>query len=223
MIDCGEENVGPKTKGMTGTILTLYLAGMALGRATGSLSVEIEEKLIHAFERSVAAAHENIHRCCTFCEQHIDFLAAQSNFTLISDGIGYPAAMEDALKVLETLYVPTAAYEFEEYLHGVNNTIGKGICNFLIPCCPQNADRMQRLDEFCRENGCTDFVVTSTVNTYASDALVLVGSDLLVTQPFETMLFFQVMSALGSEKKEIECDLPKFSDFYDIMNTKDNG
>lgn len=220
LIDCGEETVGPKTKGMTATILTLYLAGMQLCSTLGRLSCKQEESICSEFLRSFAAAPENIARCRAFCEANLKSLAENSFFTIISDSTGYATACEGALKVLETLYVPAYSYEFEEYLHGVNNLIAPGICNLFIPVNPENFDRMHKLDDYCSAHGCNDFVVSSAKGSGFQGALELEGSDSVFTQPFETLLFFQVLSALGSEYKQINCDKPKFTDFYSLLETK---
>jgi glucoselysine-6-phosphate deglycase len=220
LIDCGEEDVGPKTKGMTATVLTLYLAGIALCVAQGRFLPEKAESLYQIFARSFAAAPENIRKCRAFCETNLKVLAEQPHFTLISDTIGYPIACEGALKVLETLYVPAAAYEFEEYLHGVNNLIQPGECNLLMPVDPKNFARMHLLDDYCKAHGCIDFIVTSDAEAGFENGLLLEGGESVYTQPFESLLLLQVLSALGSEFKKIDCDKPKFRDFYAVMETK---
>lgn len=220
LIDCGEETVGPKTKGMTATVLTLYLAGMCLCKTAGHLDSQKESFLYSKLTHSFDAAPENIARCVRFCKDSLKELSENPHFTLISDSTGYATACEGALKVLETLYVPACAYEFEEYLHGVNNIIAPGVCNLFVPVSPDNYERMQKLDDYCRKNKCSDFVITSAKNSGFTGALELEGSNSIFTQPFETLLFFQVLSALGSEEKGIDCDKPKFSDFYSLLETK---
>ncbi len=205
---------------MTATVLTLYLAGMVLCSAAGLLSAEKEASLCGDFLRSFTAAPKNISLCREFCEKNTKELSENAHFTFISDSTGYPSCCEGALKVLETLYVPATAYEFEEYLHGVNNIIAPGVCNVLIPVNPENFDRMHKLDDYCRAHGCRNFVVTSAQNSGFEEALQLEGSGSVFTQPFESLLFFQVLSALGSEYKHINCDKPKFTDFYNLLETK---
>lgn len=220
LISCGEESVGPKTKGMTGTVLTLYLMGIILGKEIKSLTASRENSLLKLFIKSFEAAPENILRSRMFCEKHKETFAAKPDFTLVSDGMSYLAAKEGALKILETLYVPCVAYEFEEYLHGVNNTIEPELCNILMPNLPENLSRMKRLDRYCRKAGCTNFVITSVPWEQEETVLQLLGTTSQYTVPFEILLAFQVMSVYGSEQKGIECDRPKFIDFYSLMETK---
>lgn len=221
LIDCGEESVGPKTKGFTATVLTLYMAAMALAEIFQTAFPGEIAAYESALSTSFSAAEKNILLCRDFCVRHIELLARQPHFTLIADGAGLAAACEGALKMLETLYVPAFAYEFEEYLHGVNNTLCAGQCNLLVLSHIKNAERMLRLDRYGREKGCFHLVV-STLPLPDHDAcmLQLTGSGMGFTQIFETSLFFQVLSALGSEFKGFDVDKPKFADFYSRMETK---
>ncbi len=223
LIDCGEENVPPKTKGMTATVLTLYLAGLAIARAKGILTERDEAAFLEQFRLAFRNAQQNLVRCTAFCRKHLDLLAAQPHFTLVSDGAGYPSALENALKVLETLYVPATAYEFEEYLHGVNNTIGPGALNLLLPNHAENLARMQMLAKYGQERGCAHLTITTLEAPESPDTLQLLGCQSPYAAPFETMLFFQVLSALGSERKGIDCDKPKDPGFYQAMQTKSNS
>lgn len=219
-IHCGEETVGPKTKGMTSTILTLYLTGMALCKAWGILSADMEEALISALYKSFAGVEENISLCYDFCEKHKSFFAEQPHFTLIGDGFGYPTLQEGALKILETLDVPAFAYEFEEYLHGVNNTIAPGMCNIIVPVNEENFARMKTLDGYCRSKGCLDYIITTADWEDGEQVLKLNGSGEDFTIPFEILPAFQAMSVYGSEHKGINCDLPRNKEFFALLDTK---
>ncbi|MCA5010738.1 hypothetical protein HP393_19990, partial [Clostridioides difficile] len=106
----------------------------------------MEEEQYHHFlaeiNKSIKAAPSNIEAAIEFCKRNEDLLASMQHFTLISEEAGYHTVQEGALKILETLYVPAAAYEFEEYLHGINNTIEPGLCNLFLPAGPHNSERM---------------------------------------------------------------------------------
>lgn len=220
-IDCKEEEVGPKTKGMTATILTLYMIALTAAQIWGrKQDHEIEEYIYH-LKKAIEFGNDNIKTCYKFSRIHMKQWVTHPHFTWVSDGIGYPVASESALKVLETLYVPAFAYEFEEYLHGVNNTIEPGECYFWMPSTEENRERMERIYEFCSRKRCACYLIT-TLETKADDerTLRLNGTGKWYTQPFETLFFSQVLSALGSEEKGIDCDKPKFPEFYQLMNTK---
>ena len=59
---------------------------------------------------------------------------------------------------------------------------------------------------------------------YTVSAIVKYVKGMLDQNPylsiFETLPAFQVMSVFGSERRNIDCDKPKFPDFYGVLNTK---
>ena len=57
-LEVGEEDWGPKTKGVTGTILTLSMMALELGRAKGFVSDEETEKILRTYERSFDVMQE---------------------------------------------------------------------------------------------------------------------------------------------------------------------
>lgn len=219
-VACGEEVVGPKTKGMTGTVLTLFLLGMELGNVWGIACSAFGSRFLADMDLAIQAAPANLERCMEFCSKKQELLACLAHCIVISEDAGYYAAQEGALKLLETLYIPVMAYEFEEYMHGINNTIEPGICHIFLPAGAENAGRMATLERYTREKGCINLVVTSLDWEEGPDTLKLVGSANPFCSLFQALLAFQVMSVYGSQRKNIECDRPKFSDFYGVMNTK---
>ncbi|NLO85790.1 MAG: SIS domain-containing protein [Clostridiales bacterium] len=222
LVGCGEETIGPKTKGVTGTILALYLFAISLAQSWQSATHEQITAVMSALALSFDNAQENLRRSEAFVHRHLDALIARPHFTFISEDVGYPTAMESALKVLETLYVPAYAYEFEEYLHGVQNTIAKTQCNILLAATEQNAERMVRLDAFAMDKGCMQMVVTTLAAIPpAPHVLHLLGSGDPLTLPFELMFFGQLLSAHGSAAKGINCNKPQFPEYIRLMETKE--
>ncbi len=216
-IRCGEETVGPKTKGMTATVLTLYLLGMALAKTSGNWSFDWLPLLSSAFE----AAPENIQRSLDYAAKTAPLLAKAPCLTLIADGVGLPIAEEGALKLLETLYVPAAAWEFEEYLHGINNIIAPGAYHIFLLQNNENLERMEKLIEYCDARGCEVFVINcSGREVHFRNTITLVCSGQPETLTYEAMIPYQVLSAVVSEEKNIQCDKPKFPDFYAALGTK---
>ena len=216
---CGEETVGPKTKGMTATALTLTLLGMELALAKGILSAETYKETIAAFYRAADCAAENVEAGIAWCAQHKE-LAKAPHMILVADGMTLPAAMEGALKVLETLYIPVFAYEFEEYLHGVGNTINADSWLVFLSSDTGDRQRIMRLYEFAGEHGSHNYMISAGTPAGCAGELFLNSSGNELTLPFETLMPFHAISALLSEEKGINCDLPQFSDFAQRLNTK---
>lgn len=218
-VECGEELVGPKTKGMTSSALTLTLMGAELALAKELLDASAYNKAIIDFSRSFDLAAGNIERCVSWCGEHPE-IAEAPHMIVVADGMALPAALEGALKVLETLYVPVFAYEFEEYLHGVNNTLNPQ--SWMIHLVPEgeNRRRFLALSDFAQERGGHNFIISSGTPTGRAGELNLAASGNELTLPFEMLLPFHAISALISEIKGINCDKPQFKDFAQRLHTK---
>lgn len=219
LIECGEELVGPKTKGMTTSALTLILMGIELGLAKGSVSQADYERIVAAYERSFCLAAENIEHCVRWCDEHHE-LAQALHMIIVADGMALPPALEGALKLLETLYMPVTAYEFEEYLHGVACTLNPQSWLTLVTREGENRKRFLALADFSAEHGGHNVLISLGTPLGREGELNLLTSGNDMTLPFEAVLPFHAMSALISEVKGHNCDKPLFTDFAHRMQTK---
>lgn len=221
LVSCGEENVGPKTKGMTSTVLVLELLILEAARKDGRISKGELETIISGFVGGIEAARANLALCEAYCKENVSRFKRHEHAVVIADPESSLAAREGALKLLETWYVPVFSYEVEEYTHGIQNTIQEGICNLFVVSERANCSSMEKLIAYCEEKGCDDWVI-STVKGFRTKAnlLELEKGGASFTTPFEILPAFQYLSALGSEDRGIECGRPKFHDFYDCLGTK---
>lgn len=221
LVACGEETVGPKTKGMTSTVLVLELLVLEAAIKEKRISREEAETIISGFTLGIRAARANIVLCEEYFKENISRFKQHKHAVVIADAESSLAAREGALKLLETWYVPVFSYEVEEYTHGIQNTITEGICNLFVVSEKENCSAMEKLTAYCEEKGCDNWVI-STVKGIRTKAnlLELEKGGASFTTPFEILPAFQYLSAFGSEDRGIECDRPKFHDFYDCLGTK---
>jgi glucoselysine-6-phosphate deglycase len=127
-----DEQIGPKTRGYAATVFTLCL--MAL-KVTGGSAGELQEIIQNGpgyFEA-----------CDDFLHKHIDALKKARHYIFAGKGASGKAALESALKVLETLCCPAAGYEFEEFLHGPALCVDADTALFLY--LPQDEDKARVL------------------------------------------------------------------------------
>lgn len=216
---CGEETVGAKTKGMTASALTMTLMGMELALSKGMLAQDVYQETIHALYRAADCAAANVEASIAWCKEHKE-LAAAPHMIFVADGMNYPAILEGALKVLETLYVPVFAYEFEEYLHGVGNTLNPDSWLVLLTSDVGDRRRFLALHDFAEEHGSHDYIISTGTPANRPGELFLQTSGNPLTLPFETLMPFHIISALLSEVKGINCDKPQFTDFIQRLDTK---
>lgn len=212
---CGEETVGPKTKGYTATVLTLQLMALCLCRDAEKVK-EVEADLVQAFAQAPAI----IEASAQWAKQHSQQLCSAPHMMVLGEGCYRPAMQEAALKLLECLYIPVTDYEFEEYLHGVQCAIGPGSHLLLAVPDNHNRERMLRLAEFNEQHGGVSYIFsTQRATTYPGELFVPADAS-PYTACYHILLPFQVVSAIVSEDKGINCDLPKFPTFVHDLKTK---
>lgn len=214
------ETVGAKTKGVTCSTFILMLAFLELGLTTGRVSPEHYHVILDAMSAFASNHAENIQRIIDWQERIKKKMALATCMLILGQKAYLGAAMESALKLLETIYRPLFAYEFEEYLHGVGNTIGDG--NHLLLMMPIGDDRkrMECLCAFAREKGSTCYCVymdTPTEDPF-SVSLLTSGNDYIDVLSY--LLIGQVLSALLSEYCGYDIDRPRFDGFSTMMQTK---
>ncbi len=215
LIDCGEEVVGPKTKGMTGTVLALYMLAMEL-----NLDEAERTEIFAQLTKAVTYGMLNQKVAENFFETHKTFFTEAGAMLIIAEEQAYASCLEGALKLLETIYIPVEALELEEYTHGVQNTIEPGLHHILVATNAENAGRMAQLNRFQLEKGCKNICLATVKNYNEADTLQLESTHRDYTLFMELLPVFHVFSAYGSEAKGIDCDHPKFANFYSIMGTK---
>ncbi len=128
----GKETVGYVTRGVATLALFFMLfaleAAQRLGRKTPQEAEELKAQLMAA-----ADAHEAAQRAWPdFYAKHYQPLTGMTNAYVCGVGANFGTALEGALKMGETVHIPTAAYETEEYIHGPNLQLTPAYTVFLI-------------------------------------------------------------------------------------------
>ncbi len=219
-IDCGEETVGPKTKGYSATVLCLYLLCLELSKARGYMDETSYEAAYSLLDSAFSLADENIMASANWAKKHTESFTKAPHMMIVSEGANYPAMLEGALKILECLYIPVTAYEFEEYLHGVQCSIDENsYIIFVFPDVP-NRERMLRLYEFHAAHKGKGFAVAVNKTTGIEGELLIKTAGADMASVFSVVLPMQLVSVIVSEAKGINCDTSKFPEFVKALGTK---
>lgn len=195
-IPCGEETVGPKTKGYTITILTLYLMALEYARQSGAVSAAAYDGYIAALQAAAEQLPANIAAVEVWTAANLEALKALKTVYLVGKRQGMQTAAEGALKLMETLLIPGFAFDFEEFLHGPTSSIGPDVAGFYLLPVPTDSDyeRMQRLVNYHRSVCPSVYTVGLGVAADGRDCPVQTTGQ-WYTQPFEQILPMQVISA----------------------------
>lgn len=131
-IDCDREFMGPKTKGYTCTVLTLYIMALEAAKAAGKISEEeyasIKARMHKTVDNldNVIAASEK-----WFEENKADLLPCEKCY-VIGYGPNWGTAVEGALKSLETVRYAFFSFEMEEFLHGPLASIKPDVYTIIV-------------------------------------------------------------------------------------------
>ena len=221
-LPCGEEDIGAKTKGQVASALALILLGLEWGRARGTCSAAFYDEMIESLSMLSDQMAENLRCSAAWCEQLIPQLKDAPHLYVLAKGSAQGGAMEGALKLLETTYRPVTCYEFEEYLHGIQNALDEKSWIFLLmpDADDPDFDRALRLIRFIDSVGGHVFPISRGRDTGRPGSLTLptAGNELLAS--FEYVLPLQFLSATLSAACGIDTAKRRYPDFYAMMESK---
>jgi glucoselysine-6-phosphate deglycase len=189
----GIETVGYVTKGVTTFALFLMLFALEAGVKKGVLSVKEAEE-VKADLRRVPELHKQVQAATLkFYDDHFKAMTSMTNAYSCSCGANYGTALEGALKIGETVQVPSVAYESEEYLHGPDLQLTPNYTVFFVDG-GNSSDRIHTI--FAASRLVTDKAFLLTNNpAYEGDGVLCVPFDLpeLIT-PLCFLPFFQIIA-----------------------------
>lgn len=221
LIACGEEAAGPKTKGYTAAILTLYYMALETAKKEGIKSKIMYEEAIQECERAIFHLEENIKSAELWYTDNEETLLKMKKCFIVGKDEGLIVAKESALKLLETLLIPVEGFEFEEFLHGPSMAIDKNMAGIYLmpPKEDKDYERMKRLVGFHKEI-CP---ITYAIGEGRSmDCPLYMGQ--WYTRVFGWILISQIMGARLGVKKNIEKDgLDMFWKLDKVLNIKYEG
>jgi len=114
------ELTGPKTMGVMGTMLTVQLMACVLA---GSGEAELRGDMA----RIIEAMPRNIETTVRWCGQATPELLRSDAYLVVGQDDAAAIAGESALKLIETVRMPSIAFELEEIIHGPTRVFHKGI------------------------------------------------------------------------------------------------
>lgn len=193
----GFETVGYVTKGVTGWALYLMLFAIESACVKGIMTEE-EAQALKAQIAKTADVHEAVQKQTdVFYKHNFLNLTSMQNAYVCGLGSGYGVAMEGALKIGETVQIPSQPLESEEYLHGPSLQISPNLNVFMVDCGIAS-DRIQKIYE--ANFLCTDRTyLLTTDHKYDDDThAVVVDTDIdseilpLCFLPFFQKIAYQV-------------------------------
>ena len=120
----GPETIFAKTKGFITTAAAASLLALAVARAAGNTSAELEASVAAALEELPDTVAAVAQRSMDIIPQAVARFSSSSGLMVVGSGAQWPAAREGALKILEVAKLLVTSFELEESLHGPFNAVG---------------------------------------------------------------------------------------------------
>ena len=137
----GPEVAVASTKAFVAQITALYLFGLHLGRVRGSLDSAAEVAAVAQFERlpeamaEAVATHEQV-------KQLAHWMADTRSVLFLGRHVGFPVALEGALKLKEIAYIHAEGFAAGELKHGPIALIDHGQPVFVLVPSPRTSPLM---------------------------------------------------------------------------------
>lgn len=224
LIGCGPENVGPKTKGYTATVLTLYLMALESALRQGCIQESEYDAYITELTAVIAAMPGNIKETEAWYARNEMDMIPLTKCSVVGKNLASWVSVEGALKLLETLLIPAAAYEFEEFLHGPASAIDKAMGGiYLLPDQDDpDYDRIIALAQYHRSICPMVYIVGETPSPDTKDCALRWGA--WYTGTFAWILPCQMVAACLPDRMGITgTGSERFQRLSKILNIKYKG
>jgi len=205
----GEELVGYVTKGVS--TLAIYLCLFAIKFAG-------KEKYIPELEKTVQLNQEMIEKSKKFIQRHFKSFSSMHQCYVCGAGANYGTALEGALKIGETIHIPSNCYEIEEYIHGPNLQLTPSYTVIFFDGNDKASQRVQQVYLATRQVTEHCFMIS---NNYQDDHVLSLSDQVmeelsaLVYLPFVQILAYEISSSLKSVYQH-----PLLKEFKKIASAK---
>ena len=203
------------TKTFLAQIAATYLVGLALAQARGTKypdEVEREYRELEAIPELVARVLDDLEPIIELARG----FALSSTVLFLGRHVGYPVALEGALKLKELAYIHAEGFAAGELKHGPIALIEDGVPVIVVMPSPKNSSILHaKLLSNIREiqaRGATTVVIAEeadeTVRPYA-DHLIEIPSVSMLFQPLLSTIPLQVFAASLARAQGYDIDKPR--------------
>lgn len=147
MIDygVGEEKVGYVTKGVVTLILYLNLFSLESSHAMNLIGEQEVNAEYEKLQNIISSYPDVYQKTQHYISENFNLLTSMSTVYVLGNHTAYSIALEAALKIGETVCIPSFAYESEEFLHGPNLQLTPAYSVFIIDANDETSARTQMI------------------------------------------------------------------------------
>ncbi len=201
----GIETVAYVTKGVSTLALFFMLFSLEAANSLGKITNEEKENIKLELKKATKYQKEMQIKFKEFYSKNYKYLTSMKNAYVCSCGSNIGTAMEGALKIGETIQIPTSYYEIEEYIHGPNLQLTPNYTVFIIDG-GIGSNRIKEIFDGTRLVTDRCFLISNTLESNDNNILYLpakISEEItpLCYLPFFQMLAFMVTDELNLWKK----------------------
>ena len=209
-IDCDREYFGPKTKGYTCTVLTLYMMALEAARKVASITQAEYEELRERCRKSLSNIDTIIDESEKWFEDNKEELIACERAFVVGYGPHVGTALEGALKSLETVRYFYFSFETEEFLHGPLASVKPDVYTFIIAPKGQDYERSNALYTSMAEQNEHVFALGKQDNTTSKHVLAGSFTDDEYMSVFEYIVPLQLLAYRTFKGKGIDLNVRNY-------------
>ena len=211
----GPEIAVASTKAFTSQIAATYLLGLYLAQVRGNKYLDEVQGYLHELEKIPAKMQTVLDRSDSV-RQVADAMAEDTDSVIfLGRHVGYPVAMEGALKLKEIAYIHAEGFAAGELKHGPIALIDDGQPVFIIVPTPRRPELHQKVVSAIQQvsaRGARTFVVAEdgddSVNEYA-DVVFRVPDAPTLYLPLLQVIPLQVFACEVATAKGLDVDQPR--------------
>lgn len=219
-IECDREYFGPKTKGYTCTVLTLYMMALEAAKETSTITDEEYQNYRLICYKTLNNLSNIISESEKWITDNYDELIACEKAYVIGYGPHVGTAMEGALKCLETVRYFYFSFETEEFLHGPLSSVKDDVYTFIISPKGRDYERSNILYSSMSSQNKHTFAIGNIDGN--NDKHVLQGSFIndVYMSVFEYIIPLQLLAYHTFTGKGIDLNVRKYPRVGDVIKTK---
>ena len=208
--------VGPEigvvaTKTFTGQLAVLMLLGIHVARAAGAMTVEAAAEI----SGQLAGVPEAIRRALNTAEEAsriADSVANVAHLLFIGRGVGFPTAMEGALKLKEISYIHAEGYPAGELKHGPISLLDSAMPLLAVATESRTYEKMVSNIQEVKARGARVIAIASEgdleIRHHADEVLYVPRVPELIS-PFVNVIPMQLFSYYAAVSRGCDVDQPR--------------
>ena len=219
----GEESVGYVTKGVVTLTLFFMVFALEASLKTGYLYRDKYNELIEELEKCPCRNDRMKDIAIEFYNNYKKEMTSMSVAYFCGFMQGYGICQEAALKVGETVKIPSFAYEAEEYIHGPNLQLTPNYTVFLVDDMGEGSQRIVQIYKATRKITDKAYIITNNKDVDDEYAIRL-PFDSYIREPLFMPLYvlpvFQYIAYKATDDLNKWQKHPLYSEFKKEVNSK---